>query len=129
MRRRRLARTLATAVALTPGVVLAEGGIFTQDVLPILNSQCVMCHIAGAELGGLTLYPDAWQSLVGIASIESTLRRVEPGEPGKSYLYLKLMGTQESAGGSGLRMPPTQPLEPAQLETIRQWIERGAKSD
>jgi mono/diheme cytochrome c family protein len=126
---RSLSWALAIAVAMTPDVVLAEAGSFTKEVLPILNSQCVMCHIPGAELGGLTLYPDAWLSLVGIASIESALKRVEPGEPDKSYMYLKLMGLQDSVGGTGLRMPPTQQLEPAQLETIRQWIEQGAKRD
>ena len=107
--------------------VRADDGGFEKDVLPILNSQCVMCHVPGAELGGLSLYPDAWLSLVGIASKQSALKLVEPGAPDKSYLYLKLVAKHEAAGGSGLQMPPTQPLDPAQLEAICRWIEQGAK--
>jgi hypothetical protein len=122
-----LLRTLALTLAMAPAVGRADTGSFEMDVLPILNSQCVMCHVAGAELGGLSLYPDAWLSLVGIASKESSLKLVDPGVPDKSYMYLKLIGMQETVGGGGLQMPPTQPLEEARLEAIRRWIEQGAK--
>lgn len=87
-----------------------------------------MCHVEGAELGGLKLYPDAWTQLVGVTSTQSPLKLVEPGSPDRSYLYAKLMGTQVTAGGSGLRMP-AQPLGAEELETIRRWIAEGAKRD
>jgi len=107
------------------GIVSFEG-----DVLPILNSYCVMCHLPGAEQGGLSLYPDAWSRLVGKPSVQSSLLRVDPGSPESSYLYLKLIGTGESVGGSGLQMPFQQaPLDPDQLETIRLWIAQGAKQN
>ena len=103
---------------------------FQGDVLPILNSYCVMCHLPGAEQGELVLYPDAWSRLVGIPSVQSSLLRVDPGSPDSSYLYLKLIGTGESVGGSGLQMPFQQPpLDPDQIETIRLWIEQGAKQN
>jgi mono/diheme cytochrome c family protein len=124
-----LSRTLALtlAMAMAPAVGRADAGSFEKDVLPILNSQCVMCHVAGAELGGLSLYPDAWLSLVGIASKESSLKLVDPGVPDKSYMYLKLTNAQDSVGGSGLQMPPTHRLDDTQIEAIRRWIEQGAK--
>jgi len=101
---------------------------FEKDVVPILNSYCVMCHLPGGEQGGLSLYPDAWSELVGIPSKQSPLLQVEPGSPDKSYLYIKLIDTGESAGGSGLLMPIQQPpLDQDQIETIRLWIEQGAK--
>lgn len=126
---RMLSRTLALtlAMAMAPAVGRADAGSFEKDVLPILNSQCVMCHVAGAELGGLSLYPDAWLSLVGIASKESSLKLVDPGVPDKSYMYLKLTNAQDSVGGSGLQMPPTHRLDDTQIEAIRRWIEQGAK--
>ena len=103
---------------------------FDKDVLPILNSYCVMCHLPGVEQGGLSLYPDAWSQLVGNPSVQSPLLRVDPGSPDSSYLYLKLIGTGESVGGSGLQMPFAQPsLDPDQIETIRLWIEQGAKQN
>ena len=118
---------LALVVALAPGAGLADESSFKKDVLPVLNSQCVMCHLPEVELGGLSLYPDAWLNLVGIASKQSSLKLVKPGVPDMSYMYLKLIGTYEAVGGSGLQMPPAQRLDEAGLEAIRQWIEQGAK--
>lgn len=122
-----ICRVLVLAIALAPGRAPADESSFKEKVLPVLNSQCVMCHLPEVSLGGLSLYPDPWQSLVGIASKQSALKLVEPGVPDKSYLYLKLIGVHESAGGSGLQMPPAQRLEEASLEAVRQWIEQGAK--
>jgi len=108
----------------------AEVVSFNDDVLPVLNMHCVMCHLPGAEQAELILYPDAWSQLVGISSSQSALARVEPGNPSKSYLYLKLTGAQDTEGGSGLQMPFQQsPLEPSQIEMIRSWIEQGAKKN
>ncbi len=103
---------------------------FNEEVLPILNRHCVLCHLPGAEQADLSLYPDAWSQLVQTPSSQSALLLVEPGSPGKSYLYLKLIGTQETVGGAGLQMP-FQPnsLDPGQIETIRLWIEQGAKQN
>ncbi len=103
---------------------------FEKDVVPILNSYCVMCHLPGGEQGGLSLYPDAWSELVGIPSKQSPLLQVEPGSPDKSYLYIKLIDSGESAGGSGLLMPIQQPpLDQDKIETIRLWIAQGAKQN
>jgi len=89
-----------------------------------------MCHLPGAAQGELDLYPDAWSQMVGIPSSQSSLSRVEPGSPDNSYVYLKLVGTHETVGGIGTQMPlPPMPLDPAQIETIRLWIEQGAKQN
>ena len=123
-------RKLLLALLLASCLSAAETVSFSEDVLPILNQYCVMCHIPGAEQAELVLYPDAWSQLVGISSSQSELARVEPGSPGKSYMYLKLIGTQETGGGSGLQMPFQQrPRDPAQIEAIRMWIEQGAKKN
>jgi mono/diheme cytochrome c family protein len=118
---------LAIAVTLAPGAGLADESSFQKDVLPVINSQCVMCHLPGAESGELSLLPDPWASLVGIASRQSSLKLIEPGAPDKSYMYLKLTNAQDSVGGSGLQMPPTHRLEDTQIEAICRWIEQGAK--
>jgi hypothetical protein len=123
-------RKLLFALFLASCVSSAEIVSFDEDVLPILNKYCVMCHLPGAEQADLVLYPDAWTELVGIPSSQSALSRVEPGSPDKSYLYLKLIDKQETGGGSGLQMPIQQsPLAPAQLEAIRLWIEQGARKN
>ena len=123
-------RKLLLALLLASCLSAAETVSFDEDVLPILNMYCVMCHLPGAEQAELLLYPDAWSQLVGISSSQSELSRVEPGSPDKSYLYLKLIGTQGTESGSGLQMPFQQsPLAAAQIEAIRLWIEQGAKKN
>ena len=123
-------RGLLLALLLTSCISSAETVSFEADVLPILNQYCVMCHLPGAEQAELLLYPDAWSQLVGISSSQSELSRVEPGFPDKSYLYLKLIGTQGTESGSGVQMPFQQsPLEAAQIEAIRLWIEQGANKN
>jgi hypothetical protein len=58
-----------------------------------------------------------------------TLAMVEPGSPDKSYLYLKLTNQHQELG-SGVQMPYLQtPLDQAQIETIRLWIEQNAPKD
>jgi hypothetical protein len=123
-------RKLLPALLLASCSSIAETVSFDQDILPILTQYCVMCHVPGAEQAELVLYPDAWSQLIGVPSSQSALLRVEPGFPDKSYLYLKLIGTQETEDGSGLQMPFQQnPLDPAQIEAIRLWIEQGAKQN
>ncbi len=125
----RLIPLVLVALVLVALISTARAGSisFEKDVLPILNSYCVMCHLPGGEQGGLSLYPDAWSELVGIPSKQSPLLQVEPGSPDKSYLYIKLIESGESVGGSGLLMPIQQPpLVQDQIETIRLWIEQGA---
>lgn len=128
----RLARTAMVVAALSGATPVAaqDSGAFDERVVPILNQRCVMCHVEGGALGELSLYPDPWNRLVGVASTQSPLKLVEPGSPEKSYLYAKLLGTHGKAGGSGQRMPlPPDHLDAAELETIRQWILKGALRD
>lgn len=117
--------------------VLAEDGAATElsfktQIQPILNAQCVFCHVTGAENGGLNLgRREAYAALMA-ASTEAPIARVTPGDPAKSYLVNKLRGTQLEAGGSGNRMPmtdPPRPLDPAQLDLFVRWIEAGAPNN
>jgi hypothetical protein len=124
---RSLRRIVPLILAAAPPAWSQDSVGFNAQVVPILNQHCVMCHLPGAAQAGLNLYPEPWAALVGVASTESPLKFVEPGSAEKSYLYLKLLGTQQQVGGSGLRMPFQQdPLDPRDLETIRTWIEQGA---
>ena len=123
-------RKLLLALPLVSCASVAETISFNEDVLPILNQYCVMCHLPGAAQADLVLYPDAWSELVGIPSSQSPLPLVEPGFPDRSYLYLKLYDMQDAQDGSGLRMPFQQnPLDSAKIEAIRLWIEQGAKKN
>jgi len=121
-------RLVPLALAAVIGTAHAENISFETDVLPILNNYCVMCHLPGSEQGGLGLYPDARSRLVKVPSTQSPLLLVNPGSPDSSYFYIKLIDSGQSAGGSGQLMPIQQPpLAQDQIETIRLWIEQGAK--
>jgi len=110
----------------------AAGDIsFVRNIVPIFKSRCVICHMPGSEQAGLALHPKGgYANLIDVKSTESTLMRVAPGSAERSYLYRKLLGTQAAAGGGGERMPfGDAPLSDAQLDTIRRWIESGARDD
>jgi hypothetical protein len=119
------ALSLPTAVAAPADEVVS----FERDVVPILNKHCVVCHMTGSELGGLSLYPDPRGNLVDMRSTQCGLKLVEPGAPESSYLLIKILGTQAEAGGKGRQMPWQYALDPAQVELIRRWILQGAGDD
>lgn len=103
---------------------------YRDDVVPILNAHCVACHLTGQEQGGIALHARAAREhLVGVASQQSALLRVEPGDPAKSYLLHKLNDTHLEAGGEGEPMPMGGRLEPDQIAVISRWIEQGAGAD
>lgn len=120
--------TFAVACLLGATPAAAEPVSFAKDIVPILKTRCVMCHLTGKEPGSIQLHPkSAHASLVGIKSVEVDMMRVEPGKPADSYLYRKIEGTHAEVGGSGAAMPSVgSPLKPEQIALVRQWIEEGA---
>ena len=129
------------SVAAVSGGAGAAGGAasgklsFANDVFPkVIRSKCGACHNDGPSFGGLAFFPGpetAYANLVGVRSGDkeeylcagSTLKRVEPGDPEKSLMYLKL--TNPSCGR---KMPPPAfgTTTPEQIELVRQWIADGA---
>jgi hypothetical protein len=89
----------------------------------------VSCASSGCHGG--TAWPDlsagkAYDNIVGVESSQG-IPLVAPGRPDSSYLYLKLLPDAEISGD---RMPLGGPyLEPATLETVYAWIEKGAPRD
>lgn len=123
-------RTGAGVLLLLALPCVAEQTSFSEQVLPLLNNHCLMCHMPGAAQAELNLYPDPWQALVSQPSTQSKLLRVKPGEPEASYLWLKLSGTHLEAGGSGEHMPYQRALlDPSDLAIFRGWIEQGANNN
>jgi len=115
-----------------------ERGVFVDSVRPILESKCAGCHggampMAGLPLAGSLSSATIVEQLVNVASKDGgQFKRVVPGAPEQSWLYLKVTGTAGGAGCVGTcntqGMPPTGQVElsSAQLEAIRQWILDGA---
>lgn len=106
---------------------------FSQIQVQIFTPRCAKggCH-AGSTGGQNGLILDAGVSyglLVGRrATGNSSLNRVEPGDPDRSYLILKLRGDPSIVGA---RMPFDGPpyLSPEQIDGIAAWIRAGAPNN
>ena len=88
---------------------------FGSDVLPIFRQNCVGCHGPAQQINGLRL--DRKSSVFKVGT-----RRIVPGSIENSFVYHRLIGSD-----FGRQMPPTGALPPAQIDTIRRWIEQGAE--
>jgi len=89
---------------------------FVRDVQPILRQQCYSCHGPTEQKNGLRLdrRKDALRG--------GTIAVIGPGNADGSRLYQRLIGDH-----FGIQMPPTGPLPPAQIATVKQWIDEGAE--
>lgn len=106
------------AAPLTRVAAQSEGSSpidFVRDVQPILRQNCYGCHGPTRQMNGLRLdrRRDAMRG--------GTIAVVAPGNAAASRLYLRLIGNQY-----GLQMPPTGPIDPAQVAVIKAWIDQGA---
>jgi mono/diheme cytochrome c family protein len=99
----------------TPGPSPVPGAVsFSQDVLPIFEAKCSMCHGA---LGGW----DA-SSYQAVMTTGDNAPAVIAGDPENSLLAQKLLGTQTE----GTIMPPAGKLSDAEIQIILDWIAAGA---
>lgn len=97
----------------------------------VFNTSCAVsgCHRGANAPHGLDLSAgNAYGNLVNVESRGvPELLRVEPGNPGGSYLVMKVEG---APGIVGARMPLGRPrLSDTQIQLIRAWIEEGAPAD
>lgn len=90
---------------------------FSQDVLPILISNCAKsgCHDAASASDGVIL--------TDYAAVMRTAD-VRAGNPGGSDLYEVLT---EDDPDKRMPQPPNDPLNADQIALIRKWIQQGAR--
>jgi len=111
-------------------VVAAE---FQRDVRPILELRCGIggCHSKAAHQAGLVLTPDsAYKALVNQPSrTRGGQVLVRPGDANNSWMVIAI--GDDAARRLGLaRMPlGSGPLTPNQIQTIVNWVNRGAPND
>jgi mono/diheme cytochrome c family protein len=90
---------------------------FQRDILPVLLSGCGIsgCHDATTKAGDYVFIDYA-----------TTLKSLKPGDPDESEIYEKI--TEKDLND---RMPPAgyDPLPPAQIDSIYQWILYGALNE
>src|SRR6187200_2213869 len=91
---------------------------FARDVQPLLRANCYGCHGEAVQSGNFRLdrRRDSLPNRVGANGA-----RIVPGNSAASRLYQRVRGNQ-----GGLQMPPTGPLGPEEISTIKTWIDQGA---
>jgi hypothetical protein len=104
---------------LRPPLARADDPIdFDRQVRPILAANCLKCHGAGKQKGGLRL-DDAAAARDG----GNSGKVIVPGKAAESKLYRAVAGLDADA-----KMPPEgKPLAAADVATLRAWIDQGAK--
>jgi mono/diheme cytochrome c family protein len=91
---------------------------FSREIQPLLAKRCVACHGPDTREAGLRLDDRA----IATAPLESGKRAIAPASPHESEMLARITSTDPD-----LQMPPEGPrLTPAQVETIRRWIDEGA---
>jgi hypothetical protein len=108
------------------------GGMGWAHVYGDILASCSTgeCHSTNASLD-LSSSQGAYDALLHGRTIEpcvstTDFRRVVPGDPAKSVLYLKISGTSCFGTQMPLRTPP---LAEAQIEAVRSWISGGAQGE
>ena len=93
---------------------------FTRDIRPILADKCFHCHGPDAPTRKGNLRLDTADGI-----FQGKAPSVVPGKPSDSPLVARVLSTDESE-----MMPPPESkrtLTPQQKETLRRWVEEGAK--
>ena len=111
------ARILA-AIAFVSCVHAQQNPDFTRDVRPILESRCWACHGGKLQMHGLRLDRRADALKGGGSGVPS----IVPGSSAQSLLVKYVAGLDKD-----IVMPPAGPrLKPAEVDTLRAWIDSGA---
>jgi hypothetical protein len=95
---------------------------FNRDVRPIFSDNCFACHGPDDKHRVANLRLDTEE---GLFADRGSYKIVVPGDAAKSRLLARI-----SAANRATRMPPPQAglvLTDAQIDTIRKWIEQGAR--
>jgi hypothetical protein len=92
---------------------------FDRQVRPILSDNCFTCHGPDENHRMLGIHFDTKEGAFGKPGV------IVPGDSAHSKMYLRV-----SNPNAALRMPPVssgRKLTPVQVETIKNWIDSGAK--
>ena len=98
---------------------------YAADIQPILQRHCIECHIAGG--------PGYEASGLGMASYQELMNGtrygtvVLPGDNLGSVLVMLIEGRADPS----INMPhgDRPPLKQAEIETVRRWVEQGARNN
>jgi Protein of unknown function (DUF1553)/Protein of unknown function (DUF1549)/Concanavalin A-like lectin/glucanases superfamily/Planctomycete cytochrome C len=111
--------SLFFALALATPALAATTVDFDRQVRPILSDNCFTCHGPDEKQRMLGLHFDTKEGAFAKPGV------IIPGDSAHSKMYLRISNPNEA-----MRMPPVSSghkLTPTQIETIKTWIDSGAK--
>ncbi len=115
--------SLSLALLLVASVVRADEPVeFNRDVRPILSDACFACHGIDAKARKAKLRLDVPE---GALAAREGGAAIKPGDPKASTLWGRITSDDKDEV-----MPPphsNKKLTAVQKETLRKWIEQGAK--
>jgi hypothetical protein len=111
-----------------PEVPIEEPVSYATHLEPLVIAHCIGCHESEEAKAKLVLDPGlGYERLVGPRSIQvPEMALVEPGDPDRSYLWLKLQHVAKEGKGMPRTLTGSKKLREAELELYRRWIEGGA---
>ncbi len=102
---------------------------FAEVQASVFDQHCAAsnCHGMAASANLDLREGNSYDELVDVAAFQlPSMSRVTAGELLNSYLFHKLEGTQQNAGGTGQQMPIGGSLTAGELGLIEDWITAGA---
>src|SRR5579872_2821635 len=89
--------------------------VFQREIAPLLRAHCLKCHSGANPKNGLDLTQRDGMLKGGLQGAAVT-----PSKANDSLLFQYVLDK---------KMPPKQPLDTAEIEALRRWIDAGAQWD
>jgi hypothetical protein len=101
---------------------------YVAHLEPYVLARCESCHTADDPKAGLVLEPGVGRgNMLGVGSTQRPdMVLVAPGEPERSYLWLKVDHRAPTGDGMPRTLFGSKRLPEGEVELYRRWIEGGA---
>jgi len=120
-------------VALLVGVGCTRQVSFSQDIKPMLSAKCLSCHDGSGEGSAKSGFSvQTYDSLIMGTKLGKV---IVPGDAVSSTLYLLIAHKASPEihmpphGGQSLAKGKGDPLTEGEIDTIKLWINQGAKNN
>jgi hypothetical protein len=115
--------------------LLGKGATWLGRVQPLLEANCGGCHGGTEPQAGFDVVSEGvYERLLGPSTQKPNMNFIEPGDPSKSYLWLKLNAVSGDGTVDGFPMPidpisGTRKLSEGALADLETWILNGALAE
>ncbi len=102
----------------------------SKHVKPLLETYCGSCHSGGDAEGDLDVMRNLYSELMAASDENSSYRRVEPGNPQRSLIWIAMSGGEdELVDAMPFNTPGLAVTAPEDFKVIETWIQQGAPNN